>query len=635
MDDKYENAERQAVQQPQIKPAYALRRMQDTTSAAGKQIRPVNPYIRMQPAMQFKRFTPDEIRDMIREKYNIELDAREYEGFLAWLASMDLESREEHMNNAINSGLEAGGILGGLGGTALGAAAFRHKGTLPGLAAGLGGTAVITAAGAVVGAIRSLFTSAEVDQYLRLAQTLPDTMLKNWSKKSFEMYSSSQKRPTSMDQLVRAYPGLAIAIETNFRPLRDICGEAGLKNLLETAMSYVSKNILLDHTEPMNAVTCKKYTNIVKKRLETIRISIEKAYASLTQEEKANYYLVPTGSDSHMGGAQVLFMVNKKDSTELKVYKPRSVEADSATVGTNGMFAYINNYLKKEHTETPLLPTREITPSADNTHGTEAFIEKKEHFTHDEALTYYYQMGMLAAASQYLGMSDLHQDNIMPTENGPMITDPEVSFLASDSGITDALTDSVTTRAGHLANAVFSIDGISSIIEYTKENSSFREQYKAGETFMLNKMEAICREDEFGQALRERTAGIRTRIIPEDTLEFTTQYFRYWELGETTFSREFNTILGNNPQSDLDMLLTNIQNCLLDASKKPYYAENREDIKIDSKKLLNALVNSLRNGDVPRFEVQLPKAGKTDAPLFLDNTKIGTATLHFRYEKEN
>lgn len=61
-------------------------------------------------------------------------------------------------------------------------------------------------------------------------------------------------------------------------------------------------------------------------------------------------------------------------TAERKVYKPRSVKTDSAIVGADGMFTFINNSLGAK---TQKLPTMKITPSDDDSYGIEDFMVKK------------------------------------------------------------------------------------------------------------------------------------------------------------------------------------------------------------------------------------------------------------------
>ena len=61
-------------------------------------------------------------------------------------------------------------------------------------------------------------------------------------------------------------------------------------------------------------------------------------------------------------------------------------------------------------------------------YGEVDFLTKKEQMSEKEARLYYRRLGVLICVTKLLGLTDLHQDNIMATEGGPVILDVECIF---------------------------------------------------------------------------------------------------------------------------------------------------------------------------------------------------------------
>lgn len=179
--------------------------------------------------------------------------------------------------------------------------------------------------------------------------------------------------------------------------------------LYASAIMDISYNLYADYDKPsINALVFRRFCN---------------AAQFLTEDAAADlpgYALFPTGSDPHLHGRQVLFA--DKDG-ERNVYKPRSMKTDALLTGEEGFFAYLGRVLGEDFS----LPLMEISESP--SFGMENYVTKQSDFTAQDAGTYYRKMGVLAYAAKLAGATDLHQDNLMPTANGPVIIDAECAFL--------------------------------------------------------------------------------------------------------------------------------------------------------------------------------------------------------------
>lgn len=162
-----------------------------------------------------------------------------------------------------------------------------------------------------------------------------------------------------------------------------------------------------------------------------------------------------TGSDFHNDGQSVAII--ETTTGRKAVYKPRSISPDTQlTAGGNSAFHSLN----QDHNAG--LNTADYLSRTDAGRNNEAygymqFLPKVNAITDAEAQAYYRKMGRLVVSTKLLGVTDLHQENILTAANGePYIIDAETSFLPdimlSDAwtatGIKDALRS--FTKEGNL-----------------------------------------------------------------------------------------------------------------------------------------------------------------------------------------
>jgi len=120
--------------------------------------------------------------------------------------------------------------------------------------------------------------------------------------------------------------------------------------------------------------------------------------------------------DFHNGEATVLvfFKGNKK-----VIYKPRNI---SITNPYNSLINWINLKLKIN------LRTFKIIDKMD--YGWIEFIYNKEIDSIDQIKNYYYLAGVLCGVTYFLNSRDFHEENVIATNNGPVLIDHEMIFGA-------------------------------------------------------------------------------------------------------------------------------------------------------------------------------------------------------------
>ena len=219
-----------------------------------------------------------------------------------------------------------------------------------------------------------------------------------------------------------------------------------LSDLYASAIMDVSINLYAEEpSETRYALVHTRFENTVNFLLGAVSVDLE------------GYDIRVSGSDPHMLGRQVLFA--ERNSSQW-AYKPRNMKADYLFTGPNSFITYLNERLPDEcH-----LPCMVIFDNAN--YGMEELVTKKPDFTETELHSYYKKMGVLAYAAKLAGVTDLHQDNIMPTENGPIVLDAECAFqinvITSASLNATMIRDSLCSRQnafGDDAVSYFTFDG--------------------------------------------------------------------------------------------------------------------------------------------------------------------------------
>lgn len=134
---------------------------------------------------------------------------------------------------------------------------------------------------------------------------------------------------------------------------------------------------------------------------------------------EAQLLLYPTSGDLHCGGKNPY---DFKWKGKQYVYKPRDMRVDALL---NEALILFNELLPEELK----LPVAGITLLDDEEHtGYMEYVTYAESMSEQNAASYYRKFGALLYFCKIYGVSDLHYENIIATESGPVIIDGECSF---------------------------------------------------------------------------------------------------------------------------------------------------------------------------------------------------------------
>lgn len=414
----------------------------------------------------------------------------------------------------------------------------------------------------------------------------------------------------------------------HLRILYPICGKEGTSKALEGAMLYVNTSYFdsLMGEQPRYFVQC----------LGRTARFIKTVYDGLDEEYKKDYWLESTGSDRHMNGGHVLFLVSKKNKNDKKVLKPRSLDIDDAVVGENGMFHIINEEIDDE--SKPRLVTMHMESHrgrpGEFQYGIQDYQEKKTMYSVDEAKKYYYQMGMLEIASRYLGMTDLHQDNIMPTERGPLIIDAEVGLFFSETGLRDALIQNYN-QLMQPALAKITIAGGLTYAENAE--NEFHQEFQYGKIYMERKMRELCQKPEFVEQLFDKTKNICVRIVPVATNHLAIWYRA--SVAEKFNYSAFKRYMKMEPAGELggkiriDYICESLEHAIskqAEDDRTPYFKREGEPCSFNKNVIIKQVLFSMKKHDVPLFELVLHEG--RDMRILLNKKEIGTTKVEFRHK---
>ncbi|MBF0408548.1 MAG: type 2 lantipeptide synthetase LanM [Candidatus Riflebacteria bacterium] len=132
-------------------------------------------------------------------------------------------------------------------------------------------------------------------------------------------------------------------------------------------------------------------------------------------------------SDQHFEGRTVVKL--DFSSGNSIIYKPRDLNADRAW---NELIRAFETHLGKEC----FVKTKILTK---NYYGWMEFVKHQEPATENEMKDFYFQCGALAALFTALGATDIIQDNIIPTPEGPVPVDLETLISCPPQPFSEAL----------------------------------------------------------------------------------------------------------------------------------------------------------------------------------------------------
>ncbi len=219
------------------------------------------------------------------------------------------------------------------------------------------------------------------------------------------------------------------------------------------------------------------------------------------------FTMLPTDGDEHMGGFRPYF-VTRRDGR--RVYKPRDMRADFFTLE---MIRFANTIFPPELA----LPTGEIILLDDHT-GLMQFAEHVQDMAKDQVPDYFRKLGGLFCLAKLLGISDLHEENIMATAEGPVIIDAECAFLLSvvePRNFSDLLFGHVlhVFNDGILCNATFEAGG--QVPAFYSQSEYFCQGYQTAARCLMDNMEAVL-----NKYMKILGSACSIRIVPVPTADF-------------------------------------------------------------------------------------------------------------------
>ena len=231
--------------------------------------------------------------------------------------------------------------------------------------------------------------------------------------------------------------------------------------------------------------------------------------------------------------------------------------------------------------------------------------------TQDEAKKYFFRAGMLKVITDAMAIIDLHEDNIMPVfENMPLIIDAEVDFFQyTISGLREsALKKDYHTE--RISNSSFVVEGEDkrSGDLFKDENSVYYREYKNGVNFMANQM--YKNRGLFADLYAEQLKKVgKVRILPFSTEYLSQALQSAIEKGDIDFIS--NCLL----EDVMEILFTSSKENL--SGKFVFRKKNGLKIHINDKELKNAIKDTLKNGTIIAFYVDM------NGKIFLDDIQIG------------
>ena len=291
----------------------------------------------------------------------------------------------------------------------------------------------------------------------------------------------------------------------------------------------------------------------------------------LTSIEKEN--MIPTNGDMHCGGKVPYFIT---DSTKQLIYKPRDMRLDTIIME---LLAFSNDFLKQE-IKLPILATY-LLP--DNTGFMDIAIHAEE-MDEQQAKSYFLKFGALLCFAKLFGIDDLHYENIMATEQGPVIIDLECA-LNTNSIKARAITDKALgfLKQAFISqkrkNATFLVNNNIFPLTYWKEYI-YEGFTKAAQCFKNNAQAFI---DKYSDFIHQ---PYYYRIVPIATGDF--YMHMYSMINETSYITQQR--INNICQSIIEYLNKTIFNKII---------QNYLDLDL----LFQNIYDSIRSGDIPLFQL--------------------------------
>ena len=405
-----------------------------------------------------------------------------------------------------------------------------------------------------------------------------------------------------------------IEFENNVSILQDYCEDKGITSVIEGALKNVKHGSIIQFD-----VAFKENEKDVKKRqismfLNRLRLMTE--YIKKVGESSYNgkiikdqFFIESTGSDPHVAGQHALFLIPRNSSVGSKrVYKPHSLEFEKKFMGKDASFlANLNVVLDNFSLGHYKFPTMDIDP---NSH-TEAFVERKgteeNPINSDTFTTYMIQLGMLEIIAQKYGITDLHCENVMFTEGGPLAIDAECGGSFGKATCMTGQNAPVATNENGMSNpsALYRQKGCQ-LTDRGDKIGAFAYGMWLMEQIFENKEKM---KEMNPQNLFIEQSELRFRIIPFDTGTLATELTRYNDDGFEKYTSQISL--------RADEFLAKI---------KQYGILRKVQNGIVYKELFEErFIKAVSQGTLPAFECFIQK---NDIFILLDGVIIGHGSVN-------
>ncbi|MDO5602204.1 MAG: DUF4135 domain-containing protein [Oscillospiraceae bacterium] len=360
------------------------------------------------------------------------------------------------------------------------------------------------------------------------------------------------------------------------------------------------------------------FAAVMSRRLHNVADFLIRSHAL---SSLSNLGLIPSGSDPHMDGQQALFLAtdSSQDPTPF-LYKPRSMHPDFAV--TRALTLANDTALALHAAGSPCSFAPLPVPAVSVNSRMVTFISRCDTFASPQVDLYYTQMGELICLAHFFGITDLHQDNLLPAAEGPQIADAECAFdqtVMNDQNwdatyMDHALFDFAAPEG--IANAVFNIDGKGLSIEHFREYAA---QILAGYDAALEVCTAMVSTSL--PMLQDIVNTIdQIRVVPYSTLLLKEDFYSFFAFnafltpqaftGESDFARATAALQGNCTISGIPTLsipaLCGAMNSSYQNGDLPYFSLRRSPL----------------TKDVPVAQAFLP-ANTSAGYLYCDYTLVG------------
>ena len=329
------------------------------------------------------------------------------------------------------------------------------------------------------------------------------------------------------------------------------------------------------------------------------------------------FIIEPTGSDPHTDGQHALFLRKRDNPSEKIVYKPHSLKFEKAFMGEDNSFlGRLNSLISDSSIK---FATMGISPLK----NTESFIkryggpESKNSATEinpQQYETYMFQLGMLDIASEIFGVTDLHAENVIFGEKGPLAIDGECGCaFGHPTGIEDT-----TAPVAFVSDIEDFVNPSSLYVNDTQKlDLDGKEFYYKGKNFM--KKILVLNIDSINNIIDETSTDIdKVRIVPIPTNELASILNSYVTYGEFYLNvKIFDGIKTSEYITKKVDTFINRTNLLKDS------------VKINNKNLKKFFNLEIKNGLLPAFELDLD-----NKKILLNGNEIGSVDNAINLKKK-